>query len=208
MQKDVVDLKQEPIDEFPAAFWGGPATVKSKQKSTHIVSVDCKVLPEKMNLSGCFSLYFPKTNCIDGVSFDEAEVIFDDSLVLSSNDKDSIALYPTKRKSLPPLEAFYYCAPKELIEYIKSTGAWSEEWYWNEPWRSMANDYEAIWQDQFPVYQEDIFLTIGGWHMQWPDGDWEEFLDSELICLTVKDAEPWIEVWQTNRGIKVIERIT
>ena len=49
---------------------------------------------------------------------------------------------------------------------------------------------------------------LGGWHMAWPEGDWDELIDKQLIVWTFAESEPWIEVWEDGSRFRVIQRIT
>jgi hypothetical protein len=48
---------------------------------------------------------------------------------------------------------------------------------------------------------------LGGWHFVWPDDDWYDLLDAELVLWTMK-GEPWIEVWAADGWYRVLERVT
>ena len=50
---------------------------------------------------------------------------------------------------------------------------------------------------------------LGGWHFPFPDSDWADLIDEQLIALTIRDSEPWVEAWKMkNNEFKVIQRIT
>jgi hypothetical protein len=36
----------------------------------------------------------------------------------------------------------------------------------------------------------------GGWPIPDPEGDWYDFVGSELVAWTFLDAEPWVEVFK------------
>ncbi len=73
---------------------------------------------------------------------------------------------------------------------------------------SEADDYIQLWIQEYPLYQDNIFAVIGGWHNPWPDGDWGELLDEKLMFWILQDAEPWFEVWETSHGLKILQRFT
>ncbi|WP_164689475.1 hypothetical protein [Herpetosiphon llansteffanensis] len=45
--------------------------------------------------------------------------------------------------------------------------------------------------------------------MVWPDGDWPELLEQQLVLCTYAEAEPWLEVWRNQAGqLQVVERFS
>lgn len=75
---------------------------------------------------------------------------------------------------------------------------------------SAENDdaYIRHWQANCPLYTDEAVAVLGGWHFPWPDGDWHELQDRPLLLWTIRDAEPWGEVWDGPHGYEVMERIT
>ncbi|MBL6617598.1 MAG: hypothetical protein ISP45_26550 [Reyranella sp.] len=68
--------------------------------------------------------------------------------------------------------------------------------------------YVRYWQSKCPMYRRDVTAVLGGWHFPWPDGDWEALKEHSLFIWTLDDCEPWVEVWKTGSGYKVMERIS
>ena len=68
--------------------------------------------------------------------------------------------------------------------------------------------YLRYWQTVCPMYTGDAVAVLGGWHFPWPDGDWEELRNHSLIAWTLDESEPWVEVWKTPNGYRVMQRIT
>jgi len=50
--------------------------------------------------------------------------------------------------------------------------------------------------------------VAGGWNMPWPDDDWNELIDLELVLWTFEESEPWVEVFFDGSRYSVIQRIT
>jgi hypothetical protein len=63
---------------------------------------------------------------------------------------------------------------------------------------------------EFPLYlSSDLYAVLGGWHFPWPEGDWYDHLEDRFIGMTLRDSEPWVEVWLSRSGrFEVCERIT
>jgi hypothetical protein len=73
-----------------------------------------------------------------------------------------------------------------------------------------VSEYDRIYTREFPLYFEsDIHAVLGGWHWPGQDDDWHDLIDEQLMVLTVRDSEPWVEAWRTRTSqFKVIQRIT
>ena len=67
-----------------------------------------------------------------------------------------------------------------------------------------------IWRSEYPLYfNSDIYAVLGGWHWPGPDDDWHDLIGEQLMALTIRDSEPWVEAWRMkNDEFKVIQRIT
>jgi hypothetical protein len=59
-----------------------------------------------------------------------------------------------------------------------------------------------------PFYSGSAHAVLGGWHVPWPDGDWDELAERPLLVWTLEDSEPWVEVWADGKGFEVKQRIT
>lgn len=69
--------------------------------------------------------------------------------------------------------------------------------------------YPEQWMHECPIYNgKDVVAVLGGWHFPWPDDDWEELRDRTLLVWTLEGSEPWVEVWQSDEGTTVMQRIT
>lgn len=199
-------LVPQPNSEPIAAIWGGPGIVMPPHRSErHRITIDCRFLPLDIpNLTGCISIY-------DGQ--DDATlhpISYDPTCTLPAASDAGIMLYPQRATSLPPIEALFRFGSTAIQDWLRAN-RWQRDWEYNDnfPDRAIANAYNRIYQDQNPLYTGIAFAVLGGWHFPWPDGDWDEHLDQQLIVWTFEDAEPWIEVWRDVHGaFHLIERIT
>jgi hypothetical protein len=87
---------------------------------------------------------------------------------------------------------------------------WQPDWGYNDNFRdkSPAETYERAYQNQLPLFNGSAHAVLGGWHMAWPEGDWNELADKRLIVWTFAESEPWVEVWEDESRFRVIQRIT
>jgi len=111
-------------------------------------------------------------------------------------------------RSLPPVNAVFLLGSDVVAEFLRK-----HDWPRNEPFNDnfpapAPCEYERIWQDNCPMYQSDIAAVIGGWHFIWPDGDWQELVDQELVAWTLRDSEPRVEVFRSGNQYTVKQRIT
>jgi hypothetical protein len=121
-------------------------------------------------------------------------------------------LYAHVASVLPPIEAIF-------LRGSGAVGKWlvENDWGRDEPYnsyyfrdRATVESYEKIWQKEFPIYLEsDVYAALGGWHFPWPDGDWYDLIDEQLMVFTVRNSEPWVDAWCAENGeYRVRQRIT
>jgi hypothetical protein len=124
-------------------------------------------------------------------------------------DRDGIALYAQSENILPPINAVFLRGSSAVEEWLK-TNRWQRTWAYNDnfPDTAMVKAYEGVWFDEFPLYRDGVAAALGGWHMPWPDGDWLEYVDKQLLIFTVRDSEPWVEVWFERGQLYVRQRRT
>lgn len=117
-------------------------------------------------------------------------------------------LYAEKCESLPPLDAVFLKGSDAIEKFLQDNG-----WERTEPYNSnfpsdIPERYEGLWQSSCALYVDGIVAVIGGWHFPWPDGDWYELADYELVLWVLEGAEPWVEVFAGQNGFTVYERVT
>ena len=71
-----------------------------------------------------------------------------------------------------------------------------------------CSNYLKVWTENCPLYRQDVVAVLGGWHFPWPDDDWDDFCNKNLIVWTIENSEPWIEVWKDEQKFVVMERVT
>lgn len=129
--------------------------------------------------------------------------------VSATPSESETPLFARMHKSLPPVDAVFSLGTDEVRDYLLQ-----HDWPRDEPFNlnfpdPIPGEYEKQdWQKNCPVYQGGIAMVSGGWHMPWPDGDWYELVDCELIAWTLLDAEPWVEVFKQRGEYAVKQRIT
>ncbi|MDF3083080.1 hypothetical protein [Burkholderia sola] len=110
--------------------------------------------------------------------------------------------------SLPPVDAVFRFGSAAIGAYLDAHG-WQRDWGFNGNFKgAAAHDYEREWMAQCPLYADGVVAVAGGWHMPWPDDDWNEPIDVELVLWTFEESEPWVEVFSNGSRYSVIQRIT
>lgn len=120
-------------------------------------------------------------------------------------------LYAQVASVLPPIDAVFTRGSEAVGDWIRRCG-WerTERYNSNFKEREIVREYLQTWQQEFPLYfDSDIYAVLGGWHWPGADDDWHDLIDEQLMVLTIRDSEPWVEAWRTRSGqFKVIQRIT
>lgn len=132
------------------------------------------------------------------------------SVELSARPATSVTpLFAQSDISLPPVDAIFYLGSDAVGDYLLK-----HDWPRNEPLNGnfpdpVPGEYEKnAWKGNCPVFRQDETLVTGGWHMPWPDGDWYDYIDAELVAWTLRDAEPWVEIFKRGDEYIVKQRCT
>ncbi len=185
--------------ESVAAVWGGEGFQSLAPGLTHLLSIDLRHLPGGRLDTPSFLSVFNEPSDLEGVA-----IVHDLGLPRSGT-----TLAEHSRPSLPPTDALFLLGSRDLHEWLRDND-WKPEWGYNSNFRDSAlvESYELAFQGQFPLYCGGAVATLGGWHMPWPDGDWEDLQRHRLIATTFEDAEPWVETWHIDGFFKVLNRVT
>ncbi|HXC36600.1 MAG TPA: hypothetical protein VNV43_12045 [Candidatus Acidoferrales bacterium] len=120
-------------------------------------------------------------------------------------------LYGHPASILPPLDAVFARGSQAVNEWLQANN-WERGWRYNRNFKDKATvkAYGEIFFKEYPLYfKSDIYAMLGGWHFPGQDDDWAELVDEQLMVLTFRDSEPWVEGWRMRSGdFKVIQRIT
>jgi len=122
--------------------------------------------------------------------------------------RSSMPLFAEELISLPPVDAVFLQGSGAVAAYLQRNG-----WKRTDPFNStfpdrVPHEYEKLWQKNCPLYTNTAAALCGGWHFPWPDGDFLQLVDSELVVWTLMEAEPWIEVFERGDVFAVKQRIT
>jgi hypothetical protein len=110
--------------------------------------------------------------------------------------------------SLPPIDVVFMRGSREIEAHLTRNG-WRREWPYNDNCKDpVARAYDNHWQTTCPMYANGVHAVSGGWPFPWPEGDFSEWVDSDLVLWTLVEAEPWIEVFHRNGQFHVLSRVT
>lgn len=186
------------------ALWGGEGIVPCEEGPfRHWLSISSRYIPGgQAKRTGCMSIYKNEDDCVTGV------VAVDEDRLLREVF-DGIRLYAHPASSMPPLEAVFKLGSADVRAWLAANN-WETDWGYNDnfPDRSPVDIYERAYQAQLPLFDDSAHAVLGGWHMPWPEGDWDELLNQQLVVWTFADSEPWVEVWRDGVNFRVIQRIT
>lgn len=124
---------------------------------------------------------------------------------------DGTPLYALRDRlpSFPPFEALCLYGGEYVERWLGDLGLQRHEYV------AAAGEPEAIaYQEEYrarsPLFDPAWDVVIGGWHCFWSDDDFYLPLEMRLAAITLRDAEPWYELWQAtgHRNWSVRERIT
>ncbi|RXV69273.1 hypothetical protein D1006_29825 [Burkholderia stabilis] len=117
-------------------------------------------------------------------------------------------LYRSDATSLPPIEAVFRFGSAAIDAYLSAYG-WQRDWGFNDNFKGLAaHDYAREWMRQCPLYTTGVVAVAGGWHVPWPDDDWDDLTGLDLVLWTFEESEPWVEVFSDGSRYSVIQRIT
>jgi hypothetical protein len=157
----------------------------------HWVSIDCSWLAQHgFPIRGCLSLY--KQSAARFVA------VTDPTAALPATSGGSIPLFGQEEPSIPPCEALDVCGSDLARDWFAAGGG-----------AAIGQAYDREYQRRCPLWRDDVFAVVGGWHTFWPDSEDFAAQPGRLVLWTFRDAEPWVEVWADESGsLRAVPRIT
>jgi hypothetical protein len=205
-------------DERFVGIWGGIGAVLlpaqlARARSAHWISVDCRWLEENgFGVRGCLSVYRVNGGFV---------AVNDPDLAFNESPANGLAVFGLEEVSWPPegaLEAYSIGVGPGGFPDLEALSA-----------------YLRSEQADCPLFRDGVTAVLGGWHMSWPDGpprlprlaELNARIDRahgpgclplgetyrcepyRLLLWTLRDSEPWVEVWGDYSGeLHAVGRIT
>jgi len=138
--------------------------------------------------------------------------VHDPDAKFSAKGKGTL-LFAHPGRCLPPIDAVFRFGSPAVQAWLKQN-KWKAEWGYNDHFKDKkpVQDYQKNYQAICPLYGGlgglKVHAVLGGWHFPWPDGDWSELVERQLLVWTFEDSEPWVEVWAEGKKFEVKQRIT
>jgi hypothetical protein len=192
----------------PAALWKGSGPQPLPGALQHWLTLDAGYLPPEITPhTGMLSVYAGSRKA--GLAVAHPELRFPPA------SPGSAMLYARQVRSYPPIDAIFQYGSETVRRWLAAIGwmppgaAWSPAYAYDErfPDPRPVREYEQFVEQRHPLFTRSAVAVIGGWHVPWPEGDWHDLLADTLVCWTLEDAEPWVEVWWSSAGgFRVISR--
>jgi hypothetical protein len=199
IQRPTVLLEPEGEGDVAAIWYGRDHGEETSDHHQCWLSVKASAVPS-YDLRGWISVFTDEELCSGGRIETSA----------SPWSSDGIRLYPTQIEVLPPIDAIFMTGSSAVEKWLVEN-KWERDWGYNSNFRDsrIVDRYESLQQAESPLFRNDAYATLGGWHIPWPDDDWNDLLDAKLLVQTYRDSEPWVEAWRLASGeLKVLQRIT
>jgi hypothetical protein len=186
-----------------AAIWHEPDDEEIDETGHRCwLTIDSRFVPGlSQSISGFISVFTNEDDCQTG----RVEI------ETSWPKRKGTKLYAHSVSVIPPLDAVFSRGSDAVGEWLKAND-WPRDERYNNNFKDkeITKAYEGIWFKEYPLYFEaNNYAMLGGWHWPGPDNDWHSLIDEQLMVLTIRDSEPWVEAWRMKNGeFKVIQRIT
>ena len=206
-------LSTQPAESGVAGFWGGergdlpdslPPEVTAFRGRRHIVSVSESLLAEIGVRHGPVSLF--EWESVQGEQALRVEA--DQRLHFQDLRFNGEPLFATPEPSFPPFAAACLYGSARVAEWLGGQGLTRYD-YWRVT-DDLQAQYMAEWERRSAFCRSVGDLIVGGWHFLWPEDDFFVPPELQLVALTLRDAEPWFEIWYSRPrlGFHARERST
>jgi len=181
-----------------------PPEVTAFRGRRHIVSVSESLLAEIGVRQGPLSLF--EWESVKGERAVRVEA--DQRLRFRDLRFNGESLFATPELSFPPFAAVCLYGSARVAEWLGSQGLTRYDY-----WRVIDDlqvQYTREWERRSPFCRNAGDLIVGGWHFLWPEDDFFVPPELQFVALTLRDAEPWFEIWYSRPrcGFQARERIT
>ncbi|MGL6072890.1 MAG: SMI1/KNR4 family protein [Fimbriiglobus sp.] len=187
-------------------YWRGAGVVRPPPGIwEHWISFDPSVIPNNpQHRTGVISVYL----CLeDSDRYHDVAVVHDGAVSLP-HDAEGEKLYAHRIECLPPMDAVFWFGSEKVQKWL-SANDWNPALgYYNFPDREPIDAYERNFRSEHPfLHDEEFFAMLGGWSVMF-DESWYELVEKPLMLLTIRDSEPWLEVFEDGNELRGYSRIT
>jgi hypothetical protein len=197
-------------------FWGGerrdkpnalPPEATALRSLRHIITID-KTLLTDLSLSSTAPLSLFVAKHIDGnesYRIERAPLPHFEEISCTGEP-----LYAVRAESFPPIEAVCLYGGPRVAEWLRDLGL-ARHQYSSTFHLPIVEQYMDEFTRRAPLYSGKADAIVGGWHMTWPEDDFFMPLEMRLVLTTIRDSEPFFEIWVTDGAVSnysVKSRIT
>jgi hypothetical protein len=187
-------------------FWGGerrdkpnalPPAATALRSLRHIVTIDRTLLAE-LGLPSTAPLSLFEAKHVDGNESHRIE-----RAPLPHFDEISCTgqpLYAVRGESFPPIDAVCLYGSARVAEWLSGVDL-ARHRYFDTYHLPIVKQYMDEFACRAPLYSGKADVIVGGWHMTWPEDDFFIPLEMRLVLTTIRDAEPYFEVWVTDGAV-------
>jgi hypothetical protein len=194
-------LGPEPTASGVVGYWGGersdlpnafPPEVQHYTGRRHIVTLSEGILPAEVLRPGPVSLFeWTAPDRTKGLRVEADYRLRFDDLRLSGDP-----LYATPVRDFPPFPAVCLYGSESVGRWLAELGLGRHD-YWQVR-NEIEDRYTAEWARRSQFHTGGWAAVVGGWHFVWPEDDFFMPPEMRLIALTLRDAEPWYEIWYSR----------
>lgn len=203
-------LGPRPTESGVVGYWGGeradkpntlPPAVTAYRACRHRFTLSESLLTDLIARPGPLSLFEYETTGGDP----HTRVEYDYRLHFADMRFTGEPLYATAARSFPPFPAVCLYGSDLVRDWLAARGLTRHE-YWQ-----VADDleagYTAEWAARSAFHAGAADVIVGGWHFLWPEDDFFTPPELRLVALSLRDAEPWYEVWYSRPSYGVHARV-
>jgi hypothetical protein len=202
--------------EYAAVWKGAGVAPPPKGRWEHWVSLDARFLPQNpRKVRGVLSVYLCTE---DSDRFHQVAVVHDRKAKLPPKP-DGRRLFARRTECPPPMEALFQFGSKPIQAWLRANGVGPNDGYdrksFSDQDQAALKAYEAVIDAEHPFRANaDCYAMLGGWSwcFLWCYGTDEGYpwglVNKALIVLTVRDEEPWLEVFDDGKRFVTFSRIT
>lgn len=127
--------------------------------------------------------------------------------------KDEVSLFGKQVQDLPCLDVLFRKGSrrfKRWLSELEENGWKNRDWPQDPdfPAAKARDRYHKHWASSHAISTGTVDVQLGGWPLTWPEESADEQLRRKLVLRTYRDSEPWVEVFQSGKGYKVLLRLT
>ena len=190
------------------AYWGGEGRVgyAGRPDDVHRITFDCGWLSRHgVRVRGTVGVYDVHRR------YGWAEPVYVDRVDAHLADvrmSGGTALYGREVASFPPFEALCLYGGPSVEEWLLTLGFDRTDYV-----AAMSTDIGEAYQEESCRRSPNAltpvpYAVLGGWHLMWPEDDYYLPREMRLACATLRDAEPWVEVFQCGINMPTRCRIS